>query len=84
MSPTPKVPAGSPFTLQNIPFGVISTDSNPQPRCASAIGNHAVDLALLFENTPTSSALDRPAPFKDFKEVFSQASQPSNSEGEQG
>lgn len=35
----------APFTLQNLPYGVISTPSEPKPRCAVAIGNHALDLA---------------------------------------
>ncbi|KAI7263131.1 hypothetical protein KC345_g9219 [Hortaea werneckii] len=34
-----------PYTLANLPYGVISTPSNPKPRCAVAIGNHAIDLA---------------------------------------
>ncbi|RMY60560.1 hypothetical protein D0865_01468 [Hortaea werneckii] len=34
-----------PYTLANLPYGVISTPSNPKPRCAVAIGSHAIDLA---------------------------------------
>ncbi|KAI7359395.1 hypothetical protein KC320_g446 [Hortaea werneckii] len=34
-----------PYTLANLPYGVISTPTNPKPRCAVAIGNHAIDLA---------------------------------------
>ncbi len=34
----------SPFTIDNIPFGVIKT-TNLTPRCGSAIGDHAIDLA---------------------------------------
>jgi len=34
-----------PYTLQNLPYGVISTDSKPKPRCAVAIGQYALDLA---------------------------------------
>ncbi|KAI7084937.1 hypothetical protein KC357_g6083 [Hortaea werneckii] len=34
-----------PYTLANLPYGVISTPSSPKPRCAVAIGNHAIDLA---------------------------------------
>lgn len=41
-----KIPPGSPFTIQNIPFGVISTKANPTPRCATAIGQYAIDLGL--------------------------------------
>ncbi|KXL47325.1 hypothetical protein M433DRAFT_152857 [Acidomyces richmondensis BFW] len=34
-----------PFTLANLPYGVISTRDEPKPRCAVAIGDHAIDLA---------------------------------------
>ena len=37
----------TPFTLDNIPYGVISTAENPTPRCATAFGQEAVDLSLL-------------------------------------
>lgn len=40
------VPSGSPFTIHNIPFGVISTEDNKTPRCASAIGEYAIDLSI--------------------------------------
>lgn len=39
-----EVPKGSPFTLENIPFGCISTTQCPTPRCAIAIGKFALDL----------------------------------------
>lgn len=32
-----------PFTIHSLPYGVIST-TNTLPRCAVAIGDHAVDL----------------------------------------
>ena len=35
----------APFTLHNLPYGVIRTASNSKPRCAVAIGVHALDLA---------------------------------------
>ncbi len=38
------IPATSPFSLANIPFGIISSKSSPQPRVAIAIGDHALDL----------------------------------------
>ncbi|KAL4861564.1 hypothetical protein BDV12DRAFT_203884 [Aspergillus spectabilis] len=44
---TIEIPSGSPFTLQNIPFGVISTADSP-PRCATAIGNYAIDLEVYY------------------------------------
>jgi fumarylacetoacetase len=36
----------SPFTIDNIPFGVIKTAKESTPRCASAIGDYAIDLSL--------------------------------------
>lgn len=74
MSPTPEVPANSPFTLHNIPFGVISTSSNPTPRCASAIGDHAIDLGILFQTAEPDIMLGKPAPYQDFEEVFRKVS----------
>jgi fumarylacetoacetase len=35
----------SPFTIHNIPFGIISTKTNTSQRCATAIGDFAIDLA---------------------------------------
>lgn len=35
----------APYTLHNLPYGVISTTAEPNPRCAVAIGDHALDLA---------------------------------------
>jgi fumarylacetoacetase len=40
------IPFGSPFTIRNIPFGVLSTKANPTPRCATAIGGYAIDLGV--------------------------------------
>ncbi|KAJ5281519.1 hypothetical protein N7478_006891 [Penicillium angulare] len=37
----------SPFSLDNIPFGVISTADNPAPRCATALDHEAIDLCAL-------------------------------------
>ena len=47
---SPNVPEGCPFTLDNIPFGVISTVADPRPRCATAIGDYAVDLQKCFQH----------------------------------
>ena len=41
------VPTNSDFPLENIPFGVISTQENPVPRPATAIGDYALDLSVL-------------------------------------
>jgi fumarylacetoacetase len=37
----------TPFPVENIPFGVISTRENPTRRCATALHNDAVDLSAL-------------------------------------
>ncbi|KLJ10216.1 fumarylacetoacetase [Blastomyces silverae] len=39
-----QIPKESPFSLANIPFGIISTTASPNPRPAVAIGDHALDL----------------------------------------
>ena len=44
-----EVPAGSDFPIQNIPFGVFKTTSNPSPRICTAIGDYVVDLAILSD-----------------------------------
>ncbi len=40
---------GSDFPIQNLPFGVFRTAANPEPRVATAIGEHVVDLAVLHD-----------------------------------
>ena len=37
----------SPFTIENIPFGIVSTGDNPKKRCATAFEEWAVDLEVL-------------------------------------
>ncbi len=39
------IPEGSPFPVQNLPFGVFSTDEDP--RVGVALGDHVIDLAPL-------------------------------------
>ncbi|MFK7968920.1 MAG: fumarylacetoacetase [Bacteroidia bacterium] len=41
-----QVPADSDFPIQNLPFGIFSTEGT-SPRAASAIGDYVVDLAVL-------------------------------------
>ncbi|KAG2040646.1 hypothetical protein BDR03DRAFT_991267 [Suillus americanus] len=41
------IPADSPFSLANIPFGMFSTQSQPHPRPGVAIGEHILDLRVL-------------------------------------
>ncbi|KAL4922388.1 hypothetical protein BDW62DRAFT_52326 [Aspergillus aurantiobrunneus] len=56
----------TPFPIDNLPYGVISTPDNPTPRCATALDNDAIDL----------SALEKDGHFKSIPgfetEVFSQ------------
>jgi len=35
----------APYTIDSLPYGVISTSSDASHRCAVAIGHHAIDLA---------------------------------------
>jgi len=44
------VPEDSPFSIANIPFGVISTSKSPTPHIAVAIGNHALDLKVFTDD----------------------------------
>ncbi|OLL24974.1 Fumarylacetoacetase [Neolecta irregularis DAH-3] len=37
----------SPFSLANIPFGIVSSSSNPHKRAATILGNWVIDLAQL-------------------------------------
>lgn len=39
-------PEGSDFSLQNLPFGIITHNNGPTPRPAVAIGSFALDLAI--------------------------------------
>ncbi|KAH8894028.1 Fumarylacetoacetase [Thozetella sp. PMI_491] len=43
------VAASSPFSLANIPFGIISTVAQPRPRPATIIGDHVLDLQVFSE-----------------------------------
>lgn len=42
------VPAGSDFPIQNIPFGIVSTDGDTK-RVATRIGDQIIDLKVLFD-----------------------------------
>ena len=44
-----EVAADSHFPIQNLPFGVFSTDADPAPRVGVAIGDQILDLAVLEE-----------------------------------
>jgi fumarylacetoacetase len=60
------VDAASDFPIQNLPYGVFSTEASPTPRVGVAIGDFVLDLALL-----ESEGLIDLAPAWD---VFAQAS----------
>ncbi|KAK2733374.1 hypothetical protein FQN55_003387 [Onygenales sp. PD_40] len=63
-----EIPKESPFSLANIPFGIISTPASPKPRPAVAIGDHALDL---FAFASGGGFAELPA-FKDHIDVFAQ------------
>lgn len=42
-----EVPTNSDFPIQNLPFGIFRTESNPAPRVCTAIGNYVADLAVM-------------------------------------
>jgi len=55
----------SPFSLANLPFGIISTSGNSTPRAAVAVGTYAFDLSSF---SPASA----PAKVKQHWDAFSQ------------
>jgi len=67
----PGVEAESDFSLANIPFGIISTQSDPTPRVAVAIGASVLDLKELAAQP---DFLDVFPALKDHVDVFSKAS----------
>lgn len=38
----------TPFTIKNLPYGVISSEDNPTKRCATVLEEHAIDLSVLY------------------------------------
>jgi hypothetical protein len=40
----------TPFTIDNLPYGVISMDDNSSKRCAVAFQQFAIDLDLLYRH----------------------------------
>lgn len=65
-----------PFTLQCLPYGIVST-ADSEPRCAVAIGDHALDL---LEYAHSGRLEDVSEAFGDieFDHVFGQVSSSSN------
>jgi hypothetical protein len=62
-----------PFTLQCLPFGVIST-ADTEPRCAVAIGDHAIDLAKYAKSGRLADLNDGDKNGVDFVHAFKQVS----------
>uniref|UniRef100_A0A0K8U7N2 Fumarylacetoacetase n=2 Tax=Bactrocera latifrons TaxID=174628 RepID=A0A0K8U7N2_BACLA len=46
------IPEGSDFPLENLPYGVFSTKSNPRKRVGVGIGQHVLDLAGIAQLYP--------------------------------
>lgn len=38
----------TPFTIKNLPYGVVSSKDNPAKRCATVLEDHAIDLSVLY------------------------------------
>ena len=60
-----KVDEGSPFPIENIPFGIFSTQDG-RKRAGTVIGDHVVDLAELESAGVFTSVSD------DFGTIFAQ------------
>jgi fumarylacetoacetase len=67
-----EIPAGSHFSLENIPFGIISTASSPERVVATVIGSQAIIVGKLL-----SSTFDANESWKDHTFNLSIFSQPS-------
>lgn len=65
-----RVSADSPFTLDNIPFGVISTESDPKARCATALGEYAIDLAAYWKDRIYTQLEGSRSLYDIFNQVF--------------
>jgi fumarylacetoacetase len=70
MGPQIVISPDSPFTVDNIPFGVIKTAKESTPRCASAIGDYAIDLSLYAQ----AGSLNAVKEGFDLTDVFSRVS----------
>ena len=62
-----EVSSESHFPIQNLPYGVFSTDDNQEPRIGVAIGDYVLDLSVLekegfFKDIlgPNSNIFNRP------------------------
>jgi len=61
-----------PFTLQCLPYGVIAT-ADSEPRCAVAIGDHAIDL-LEYAHSGRLEGVSDAHGDVEFDHVFGQVS----------
>jgi fumarylacetoacetase len=52
------VPAGSPFPVQNLPYGVFAGAGEDRPRIGVAIGDYVLDLAVLDPTVLDPAVLD--------------------------
>jgi fumarylacetoacetase len=52
----PDVSPTSDFSLENLPFGIVTTPVNPSPHAAVAIGSNILDLEVLAAHPSTSLA----------------------------
>ncbi|KAK5653785.1 hypothetical protein OQA88_7943 [Cercophora sp. LCS_1] len=64
----PDLDPSSDFSLQNIPFGIVSTLDDPTPHVAVAIGSHVLDLKVLAKHADIKSLFPSLA---DHEDVFS-------------
>ncbi|CAH0047830.1 unnamed protein product [Clonostachys solani] len=62
------IAADAPFSLANIPFGVISTKRDPTPRPAVAIGDYALDLKAFS----SSNGFSEHAEIHQYRSVFAE------------
>jgi fumarylacetoacetase len=63
----PGVSPDTPFSLANIPFGIVSTPSDPAPHAAVAIGTYILDLKVLATHDKFTSLLPS---LKENEKVF--------------
>lgn len=61
-----------PFTLRCLPYGIIST-ADSEPRCAVAIGDHAIDL-LEYAHSGRLDSVSEAFGDIEFEHVFGQVS----------
>ncbi|KAH8683788.1 putative 2-hydroxyhepta-2,4-diene-1,7-dioate isomerase [Ilyonectria robusta] len=75
MGPWPiEIPQGSPFTRDNIPFGVFSTLQQPRRRVGVAIGEVILDLSILERSGRLDGCLPNGQSSHDSGSIFGQDS----------